>query len=132
MLGVATPSGGGALIQDVVHHGGQLLGQHLVAGGGRVDGVLPPQIQNSVNIHILVVESQRVGGVEGLDVLDPPQEDRVVDPAVDVPDPLDHAVDVAVRVSVGHMAWVVAALGDQVSGHRSHCDGCNLNSQPRL
>jgi hypothetical protein len=48
-----------------------------------VDRVLPPQFQDGVDVHIVVVESQRMGGVEGLDVLDPPQVDRAVDPAVD-------------------------------------------------
>jgi len=101
--------------EDVVHHGGQPLSQHPIARGSGMDRVLPPQLQDGVDVNIIVVEAEGVGGIEGLDVLDPPQKDRAVDPAVDVLDPLDQTVDIAVSVPVGNMARVSTAVGNQIA-----------------
>ncbi len=117
--------------EDVVHHGGQPLSQHPIARGSGMDQVLPPQLQDGVDVNIVVVEAEGVGGVEGLDVLDPPQKDHAVDPAVDILYPLDQTVDVAVSVPIGYMARVSTAFGNQVTRHWPHYDhlqsSCSLD-----
>ncbi len=82
----------------------------------------PPQFQDGIDVHIVVVETEGMGGVEGLDVLYPPQEDCAVDPAVNVLDPLDHSVNVAASVSVGNVSRVFTAFGNQVPRHGPHYD----------
>ncbi len=68
-----------------------------------MDRVLPPQLDYGVDVDIVVVESECVGGVEDLHPLYPPHEDRVVDPGVDVSDRLDHLVDVLLTRFVGQV-----------------------------
>ncbi len=76
-----------------------------------MDRVVPPQINDRVDVDVIVIEAKSVGGIEDLHSLDPPHEDRVVDPGVNIPDGLDHLVNVIVTVSVGQMAGIPAASG---------------------
>ncbi len=80
-------------------------------------GSSPPQLNDGVSVHIIIVEAQGMGGIEHFHSLDPPHEDGVVDPGIDIPDGLDHLVNVVLTVAVGKMPWVITAPGKVVSGH---------------
>ncbi len=84
-----------------------------------MDRVLPPQVNDRVDVDIVVVEAKSVSGIEDLHSLDPPHEDLVGDPGVHIP---DHLVDVVVTVSVCQMAGIATASGKEVPGQWSHDD----------
>ncbi len=88
--------------QHVVHHCRLLVRQDFVGGRGGVDRVLVPQLNDDVNIHIVVFEAEGMG---------PPHDHGVVDPGIDIPDGLDHLVDVVFTVVVGQVPCVLAAPG---------------------
>ncbi len=112
--------------QHVVHHCGQFVRQDLVGGRGGVDWILTPQLNDGVSVHIIIVEAEGMVGIEHFHSLDPPHEDRVVDPGIDIPDGLDHLLNVVLNVAVGKMPWVITAPGKEVSGHGPH-DNDSLN-----
>jgi hypothetical protein len=107
----------GCFSQHVIHHCGQLVSQDLVGCRSGVDWVLPPQLNDRVDVDSIVIEAKGVGGIENFHSLDPPHEDRVVDPEINIPDGLDHLVDVVVTVTVSQMGGIPAA-----SGQRPHDD----------